>query len=221
MFLKIVRIVTRLILRIIARVELHNFDRIPDAGGCIVVSNHLGRLDAMLGMILTDREDVIMMVAEKYQAYAFWRFAVRQMDAIWLNRHEADFHALRLVKKRLKAGGIAAIAPEGTRSAQRALQPGKPGAAWLAAQTGVPLVPVGITGTEDAEVTRRLRRLRRLHIVVRVGEPFTLPPMDRRERDAYLQRSTDEIMRRIAALLPPEYRGVYAGQVEAPIDSGQ
>lgn len=210
MFLKAIRFIFRFILHLIARVELHDFDKIPAAGGCIVVSNHLGRLDAMLGMILTDRDDVIMMVAEKYQEYPFWRWVVRKLDAIWLNRNETDFRALRLVYKRLQAGGIAAIAPEGTRSPTAALQPGKPGAAYLAAKTGVPVVPIAITGTQDHVVYQRLRRLQRLHIVIRAGDPFTLPPIPRKQRNEYLRRSTDEIMYRIAALLPPPYRGVYS-----------
>jgi 1-acyl-sn-glycerol-3-phosphate acyltransferase len=102
------------------------------------------------------------------------------------------------------------MAPEGTRSQSEALIPGRPGAAYLASKTGVPIVPVGVTGTEDRAVKARLRRLQRPHIVIRIGSPFTLPPMERQDRDAYLQAYTDEIMCRIAVLLPPTYRGVYA-----------
>jgi 1-acyl-sn-glycerol-3-phosphate acyltransferase len=69
---------------------------------------------------------------------------------------------------------------------------------------------MAIVGTEDKEVARRLRRFRRLDITIRVSEPFSLPAMPRQKRDEFLQQSTDEIMCRIAALLPPEYRGVYA-----------
>jgi len=210
MFLKLLRLVSRFILRIIARIDSQGIDRIPDSGGCIAVSNHLGRLDAMLAMILPDREDIILMIAEKYRAYWFWRWMVRKLDVLWIDRHNPDIHALREIQKRLKAGMIAAIAPEGTRSPTAQLQPGKPGTAYLAAKTGVPIIPMAIVGTEDKEVRRRLRRLRRLDIVIRAGEPFTLPPMSRQHRDEFLQQNTDEIMCQIAALLPPQYRGVYA-----------
>jgi 1-acyl-sn-glycerol-3-phosphate acyltransferase len=211
MFLKIVRFISRLILRIIARVELNNFHKIPDVGACLVVSNHLGRLDAMLAMILTDREDVILMVADKYKAYAFWRFMVRQLDAIWLNRNEADFAAMRQVHRRLKAGGIAAIAPEGTRSTTEALLPGKPGAAYLATKANVPIIPVAIVGTEDRVVRHQLKRLRRLHIIIHTGDPFLLPQPERSRRDEMLAQATEEIMCRIGSMLPEQYRGVYAG----------
>lgn len=210
MFLKIIRIITRTILHLIARVELFDFDRVPQTEPIIVVSNHLGRLDAMLGFILIDRADIIMMVAEKYEKVALWRWVGNKLNAIWINRYEADIHALRETTRRLKQGGILAVAPEGTRSPTESLQTGKPGAAFLAAKTQAPLIPVALTGTEDRVVAERLRRFRRLHITVRVGEPFTLPPMDRQNRDAYLAAQTDEVMCRIAALLPEKYHGVYA-----------
>ena len=210
MFLKILRFVSRFILRLIAKIEIQNMDRIPAEGGCLAVSNHLGRLDAMLAIILSDRDDIIMMVAEKYQAYWFWRWVMRQLDAIWLDRYNPDFRALREVQKRLRAGGIATVAPEGRRSPNAQMLPGKPGAAYLAAKANVPIVPIGVTGTEESQVYSRLRRLRRLDIKIRVGEPFQLPPMPRQNRDEFLQQSTDEIMCRIAMLLTPKYRGVYA-----------
>lgn len=210
MFLRRLRLISRFILRIIARIDEQAIDRIPTSGGCLVVSNHLGRLDAMLAMVLPDRDDIIIMVAEKYRAYWFWRWMVRKLDVLWIDRHNPDFRALREVQRRLKAGMIAAIAPEGTRSPTAKLQPGKPGAVYLAAKAGVPIIPMSIVGTEDKEVYRRLLRLRRLDITIRAGEPFSVPPVPRQNRDEFLQKNTDEIMCRIAALLPPEYRGVYA-----------
>jgi 1-acyl-sn-glycerol-3-phosphate acyltransferase len=150
------------------------------------------------------------MVAEKYRAYWIWRWLVRKLDVLWLDRHNPDFRALREVQRRLKKGMIAAIAPEGTRSPTAQMQPGKPGVAYLAAKTRVPIIPMAITGTEDKDVYWRLRHFRRLDITIRVGEPFEVPPLPRQNRDEFLQHHTDEIMCRIAALLPPKYRGVYA-----------
>ncbi len=170
----------------------------------------LGRLDALLGVILADRDDFILMVAEKYKKVPFWRWAARKVDAVWLDRYEADFQTLRIVLKRLKQGEILGMAPEGTRSETETLAQGKPGAAYLASKANVPIIAIGLTGTEDRVVKYRLRHLRRLDITINIGEPFYLPPMDRKNREAYLEQSTEEIMCRIAALLPPEYRGVYA-----------
>ncbi len=210
MLIKIVILISRSILRLIARVNIVNQEVVPDSGGVILVANHLGRLDAMLGVLLSHRSDLVLMIAEKYQKYAIWRWFARRLDAIWLNRFEVDFHALRVVHKRLNQGELLALAPEGTRSQAATLAPGKPGAAYLAAKTGLPLIPIGLTGTEDRLALERLKRLRRLDITIRVGEPFYLPPMGRKNKDVYLQEQTEEIMCQIAALLPPKYRGVYA-----------
>lgn len=209
MLLKLIRLISRTILRIIAKVEIVGLENIPQTGGCIVVSNHLGRLDAMLAVVQTDRTDILLMIAEKYQKYIFWRWLAKELNALWLNRFEADFHTLRVVTKRLKEGEILALAPEGTRSQAESLLPGKPGAAFLAAKTNVPIIPAALTGTEDRVVKERFRRLQRLHITIIIGKPFMLPPMKGVDRDEYLKHHTDEIMCQIAALLPLKYRGVY------------
>ncbi len=210
MLIKIIRKIARLLLRLIARIEYVHFDRIPESGSVIVVTNHLGRLDAMMGAVLTNREDILMFIAEKYQKNLMWRWFAKQIDAVWLNRFDVDIHAMRQAYKRVKQGEILAMAPEGTRSPTEALLPGKPGAAYLAAKTQALVVPLALTGTEDRVVKSRLKRLKRLNITITVGEPFTLPLIDRHNRDAFLQAQTDEIMCRIAALLPQQYRGVYA-----------
>ena len=84
----------------------------------------------------------------------------------------------------------------------------KTGAAYLAHLTDAPIVPLAITGTEKAG--RDLLHLRRPRLTIRVGIPFTLPPISDDDRSAGLRRNTNEIMCRIAAMLPPQYHGVYA-----------
>ncbi len=208
-FLRLVRAVARVILRLIARINIiGNVDF--QIGGFIITANHVGRLEAFLVILLADRDDIILLLAEKYRQYGIWRYFARKVDAIWVNRFDADFGAMRAVLKRLQNGEVLAIAPEGTRSPTEALLPGKPGAVYLAAKSGLPIIPIGVTGTEDRVVKHRLKRLQRLDITARVGEPYTLPPMPKAGRDAYLQEQTDEMMCRIAALLPLDHRGVYA-----------
>jgi 1-acyl-sn-glycerol-3-phosphate acyltransferase len=83
--------------------------------------------------------------------------------------------------------------------------------AFLALSAGVPVVPVAITGTE--KLAHALPRLRRVPLSITYGEPVWLGAPGQRERadQARLEAATTEIMCRLAALLPPEYRGVYAG----------
>ena len=106
-------------------------------------------------------------------------------------------------------GGMLGIAPEGTRSRTGALIQAKTGTAYLADKAGVPVVPAAIYGSESA--MRQLFHLHRPAIHIEFGKPFTLEPVSRSNRDADLQRNTDEIMCRIAAMLPQRYWGVYAG----------
>ncbi len=207
---KIIRFLVHAFFRLTAHVEVFGLSNLPAEGSYIVAANHLGRLDAILVYYLLDRQDIILMVAEKYHKYAFIRWLARKMDAIFLNRFDADLHALRIVMKRLQEGDVLVMAPEGTRSRTGALIEGKPGVSYLAAKTGLPLIPVAVTGSEDALVKAQLKRLKKPHIVVRVGYPLAIPPINGRNRDAQLQKYTDEIMCQIAALLPPAYRGVYA-----------
>jgi 1-acyl-sn-glycerol-3-phosphate acyltransferase len=123
--------------------------------------------------------------------------------------YNADFTVLREVLKRLKNGGVLVLAPEGTRSPTAQLQQAWDGAGYLAAKARVPILPVGLAGSEDVRFFGNLRRLRRTRVAIRVGEPFWLPPIQSKERATTLRQYTDEIMCRIAVLLPLEYRGVY------------
>ena len=206
----IARSLIKLIVRLTCRLEIHGLERLPKTGAFAVASNHLGRLDPLLVYYLLDRRDIIMLVAEKYRENALARWFVRQLDGIFVDRFEADYRAVRQALTRLRAGGLLVLAPEGTRSPTGALIEGHHGISYLAAKAGVPIYPVGITGTQDRAVLANFKRLRRARVVGVVGEPFTLPGISRQGREESLAAYTDEIMCRIAALIPPEYRGVYA-----------
>lgn len=204
------RFLINLIIWLVSRPEIQGLENVPREGSFAIAANHLGRLDAILVYYFTNRRDIIMLVAEKYQKIPLARWFARKLDAIWVDRFNADFNALRKALDRLRRGGVLVLAPEGTRSPTGALIEGRPGISYLAAKAGVPIIPVGLAGTEDRRVLSYLRRLRRAPVTIRVGRPFQLPPVPREERDQALKAYTDEIMCQIAALLPPSYRGVYA-----------
>jgi 1-acyl-sn-glycerol-3-phosphate acyltransferase len=207
---RLARWIVHFIVWLSARVEVLNYDYVKIPEGIIVVSNHLGRLDVAFVYHFLNRRDVTVMVAEKYQKSALYRWFVRALDAIWVDRFNADLTAMRESLSRLKQGHVLVMAPEGTRSKNAALIEARSGASYLAAKAGVWIVPVGVTGTEDSKVKESIRHLRRSKVIIRVGEPFRLPPLGRQNRETTLQEYTDEIMCQIAALLPPEYRGFYA-----------
>jgi 1-acyl-sn-glycerol-3-phosphate acyltransferase len=208
---KIFLFVVRLLVRLIARVEKSGFENLPRSGGFVIAANHVGRLDAAMPYFLLDRPDIIMVVAEKYEEYAFFRWLVNITHGMFIDRQNADIHTIRESLRRLQQGGIFVITPEGTRSKSGNLIEGKPGAIYLAWKAGVPVLPVALTGSEDAVVLDRLKHFKRLRIKATAGEFFTLPPeVKGRDRDAIMQKYTDEVMCRFAMLLPEERRGAYA-----------
>ncbi len=206
----IFRFIIRLILRLIARVKVAGFEKMTETQGYVIAANHIGRLDAAMPYYLLDRPDIIVMVAEKYEKYAFTRWLTHLVNGIFIDRYNADVGALRQTLRRLQAGGILTMAPEGTRSKSGNLIEAKPGGIFLAWKAGVSILPVAVTGTEDAVVRDRLKHFRRLDIKINAGKPFTLPPAKGKDRQALMQVYTDEVMCRIAALLPPDRRGFYA-----------
>ena len=210
MTFRIVRFVIRILMRLIANIEVHGMEKIP-GGNLIGAANHLGRLDTAALLAVIDREDIIMPVAEKYKNHWLFGAIGRAVNAIWLNRFEADFSALREILARMKEGGLLVIAPEGTRSKTEALQEAKLGVAFLASKSGFPVVPVAVTGTEDRVIVENLKRFRRSRIVVHVGEPYKIEiSKGKGGREQELRAATDELMCRIAAMLPENYRGFYA-----------
>jgi 1-acyl-sn-glycerol-3-phosphate acyltransferase len=204
----LLRRVVRLLFAILSRLQVEGLDNIPARGGAILAVNHLSIIDSPLIFDLLERRDATSLVGDSYKKNPFIRWLVEAVHGIWINRGEADLHALRAARDYVKQGGLLGIAPEGHRSSG-ALMEVKTGVAYLAYQTGAPVIPISIWGTEDA--LHRLIRLQRPTIHVRVGRPFELPPLDRRDRNASLQRNTDEIMCQIARQLPERYHGVYAG----------
>ena len=185
-------------------------ENIPAQGSYVAVSNHLGRLDPALVYYILPRKDVYLMVAEKYQKYAFVRWLVKHLNGMFIDRYNADFRASAADAGATAGRWCGGTGTRGHASRSVALIRAWPGASYLAAKAGVPVLPVAVTGTEDVVVKDRLRHFRRIHIHLRIGKPFMLPALTRQERDKILQQSTDEMMCQIAALLPPAYRGIYA-----------
>lgn len=202
------RRILRFLFTTLCRVEMAGMENIPREGGVLGATNHLSRLDGPLVYALMPRDDVSALVAKKYQRNPFFRWVLDSVRVIWLDRGNPDPRALKHAIQFLQGGGILGIAPEGTRSQSGAMIPAKPGVAYLATRAEVPILPVALTGTETA--MRKLLWLRRPRVRVEFGPVFRLPPLDRKNRDESLQRNADEIMCRIAMLLPERYRGVYA-----------
>jgi 1-acyl-sn-glycerol-3-phosphate acyltransferase len=208
MFVRFFRCFSNTAFALFSTREVEGLDNIPTQGPYILVANHLSRVDAPLLLTIVRNDNVTGWAAAKYRQHLLFGLIIRLGGGIFIRRGEIDRDALAAALAWLRKGNIFGMAPEGTRSKTGALIRAKTGAAYLADQAKVPVVPVAITGTEA--MTQNLLRLRRSRLTVRVGEPFRLPPLQESERTKSLRRNTDEIMCRIAAMLPPAYRGVYA-----------
>jgi len=212
LFYRFVRGFFRLFFKLFTRIEVYGLENLPARGPLILLTNHLHFLDPPLVMAVVPLKTTVL-VAEKWARRIGINLVFRAVGGVFIERGTADRKALGKIETLLREGAVIGIAPEGTRSPTRALQEGKGGAAFLASRVGALLIPVVAYGQEH--VFEELRRLRRARVVVRIGEPFTLTAQEGRSRHEQLHQMTQEIMMRMARLLPPEYRGVYGPLVEA------
>lgn len=204
------RFLIRLFLNTIARFEEHGRENLPLSGGMVIAANHIGILDIVMVYYGLDRTDLFIPVAEKWEEIGWIRWLGKHLNFLFVDRYNPDLKAMRKMIALMEEGKCLVIAPEGTRSLSGSLIEGKPGVAYLAARSGFPVIPIAITGTEDHVIVGNIKRCRKSAITLTGGKPFILPPLPKENRDAALQKYTDEIMCRIAVLLPEEYRGVYA-----------
>ena len=193
---------------ILCRVNDAQLARVPDRGPLILVINHVNFLEApVVFPRLRPRPMTGFAKAETWANPAL-RLLADLWDAIPLQRGEADVAAMRRALAALEAGYILIVAPEGTRSGDGRLQRGLPGTAFLALRSGAPLLPLVYYGGE--RFWENLPRLRRTDFHIVVGQPFYLSAQGVNVTGQVRQQMADEIMYQMAALLPPEYRGVYS-----------
>ena len=204
----IVRSVLDALFAVLTRREVFGAEHVPAQGPCLLVFNHLSLLDGPLLFTVVPRRDVSALVTSDFRRRPLQRFLIEAAGGVWIRRGTGDRAALETALALLRQGRVVAVAPEGRISPTKALIEAKRGPAFLAARANVPVVPVALTNTEH--VGWALKRLHRGTLTVRFGEPLLFPPLEPANRKQQLEDFTDTLMCRIAALLPPEYRGVYA-----------
>jgi 1-acyl-sn-glycerol-3-phosphate acyltransferase len=198
----------KVLFRVLCRVEAHGQSNVPERGPLIMVSNHLHFFDPPLVVMGLPFREITVLAAEKWEETWPINWLLKSLGAIFVRRGEVDREALSKCLAVLNQGGIIGLAPEGTRSPTGAMQRAKPGVAYLASKADVAILPLGVSGQN--RIFAGWKRLRRPHVVVRVGKPFKLQPVQGRGKGEQLQARSDEVMRRIAALVDEELRGVYA-----------
>ena len=199
----------------VRKLEVVGKENLPLEGPLILASNHLNNADPpMIALAIRPRYPMFMAKREMIR-WPILGPAFRLFGAFPVRRGEADLSALRAATGVIEGGALLVMFPEGTRSRTGGLTEGHPGTALIALRTGVPVMPVAITGSENIGWPWLFLKPRSVpHIRVVLGEPFRVPPVERINSEATAEAHR-LIMSRIAALLPPEYRGVYADTTEA------
>jgi 1-acyl-sn-glycerol-3-phosphate acyltransferase len=203
--------ILRVFLRLCTRLEIKGLDNIPQGGPLLVAFNHLAHLDAALVLPFLPQPVEGVALEDLYHVPVTGQL-LRLYGTIPVHRDQFDREVIRRALQALAEGKMLALAPEARQSLTGALEQARQGVAYLALRSGAPILPVAVTGTET--VPSDLKRLRRPRLTVTFGEVIITPPRASKPQAQRQQVAelTDEIMYRIAAMLPPEYRGVYGGQ---------
>ena len=198
--------ICRLIL--LARIQVNGRENLPAKGPYLVVLNHTSAVDTPVLLLTFPIMKWRFFAIEKWKHHPVFGPVMSWLGAIYIERDEMDRDKLRAALHALEQGVVFGLAPEGTRSKTGQMMEAKDGAAYLAARTNVPIVPVGLVNCDV--LFSNFKQLKTTQLQVNIGEPFYLPDNDRRVRAKDLPAYTHYIMAHIAAQLPERYHGEYA-----------
>jgi len=197
------RILTKLVTFYMMDATVTGMENFPKKGPALVVINHLGDADVVL-LAATIPTTIDGMGKIELNEHWFVGPMFRAYGVIWVHRGRPDRKAIRAALDGLSQGRIVAIAPEGRQSLDGGLEEGTEGAAFLALKSGAPIVPLGMTGTENENIYNG-KFWKRAKVTLAVGKPFYLKKYD--DRQTMLREGTKQVMQSLADLLPESYKG--------------
>ncbi len=181
------RALFRAYFRVFFRFSVTGKENVPQTGGVMLVANHVSYLDPPLLGSSVDRMVHFVAKAELFKI-PLLSWALPRVGAFPVARGAADRKSIRHAIDLLKSGEVVGIFPEGTRSRTGEMLPPQRGAAMIAIRTGVPIVPVGLSGT-FRPVRWKTWRPEFRRISVKIGEPLDLSGIDLESREASAQIS--------------------------------
>lgn len=216
-FRGLIKPVFRLIFYLISRVKVEGLENIPKKGPYLIVFNHVSLYDPpFLVAYWPDSPEIL-------GAIDVWNRPGQNLLAhfyggIPIRRGEVDRAAMEGMLAALRSGKPLLIAPEGGRSHTPGMRQAKAGIVYVVERTHVPVLPVGIVGTTD-DFIQEAFHWKRPTIAMIVGKPFIVPELEESSIPPreLRQKKADFIMEQVAALLPPEYQGVYTSNASQPV----
>src|SRR3990172_747407 len=186
--------------RLLFRLKVSGVENIPLSGGVIIAANHFSYLDIPLLSYGLNRPANFIGKKQLFTIPVAGTL-LRLLGGIPIDREKIDRSALREIMKKLNSGNVVVIYPEGTRSHDGRLQPGKPGVGFIVRMSGKKVVPTAILGTDKAMPSGSWF-IRPSPVTIRFGEPLDFHENSSKNEKQYDDsRITQEIMGKIAVLL--------------------
>ena len=198
---------------VIYKIQIEGLENIPTDGPYVIAHNHVSVVEPPLVGSFWPTPPEAIAAAYLWDKGGLESLVVKGWGCIPVRRGQFDRKLIEDILQLLKAGRPLLYAPEGKRSHTPGLIQALPGIGYVVSKAQVPVVPVGVVGS-TAEQLKRAFRLKRPVLEMRIGKVMHIEPIEGtgQKRRESRQLITDQIMLQIAALLPPEYQGVYAGR---------
>lgn len=196
---------------LLCRLTVNGREHVPQTGGCVVASNHNIGPDYVVLGYGASRQILYMAKSDIFGLHPLLDKFLHAVGTFPIRRGQRDAVAIGEAVRLVQSGRVVGMFPEGTRSKDGVLQPGRSGAVRIAIAAGVPIVPAAVTNSHALLQRLLLRRRHRPHVTVSFGPPIY--PTPGKDDPDTVRHLTHQTMVAIAALLPPELRGPYAAEV--------
>lgn len=197
----------RTFFRLFFRIDRSELAKVPQAGPLLMMVNHTSNLEGPMLYAFLQPRPLHALAKQELWEQKFMAYLMNMWKSIPVDRQNMGRSTMDACFKVLEDRHILAIAPEGTRSKDGNLQEGKGGVAFIAHKKDVPMIPVAVMGFPS--FSKNIKRLRRTVITIKVGEVFEIVQKGGRIDADTRQALADEIMMRLAIMMPHEMRGHY------------
>lgn len=220
MLYQVLKVLGGPLLKFLYKPWIRGAENVPEDGPAIMASNHMAVIDSVFLPLMISRPITFMGKADYFDSSGlkgrFIAWFMRSVGTVPVDRTggKRAAAALRVGLERLSNGELFGIYPEGTRSPDGRLYRGKTGVARLAIESGAPVIPVAMIGTNIAQpIGVKIPRLHRIGVVI--GKPLDFSRYRGMQDDRYILRAvTDEIMYSLMKLSGQEYVDMYAAQMK-------